>query len=105
MADLNDFFFYTREELLKELKGDMDFLDIHNKIGRLEKKFPIILELFEGRNMEKAVELTEKDRKAIWRYVELKREMQDEIELKYYYRGQRDFLLQLHRCGIFEERL
>lgn len=97
-----EFFFYSRDEILKNLKNNKEYQKCKEERDRLWDEYPILMKLFEEKNMEQTVELTEKQQKAIRRFVELQGDMQDMVEREQYYRGHRDCLLYLLRSGIFE---
>lgn len=95
---LKEFFFFTHDNILKALKTNECFYDYNRECKQLAEQFPIILKLLEGEHMEE-VTLTLKEQEAVGRFVELKREMQDMVEIEYYFQGHRDALRYLMRCG------
>lgn len=96
---LKEFFFFTHDNILKALKINECFYDYNRECEQLAKEFPLILELLEGEHMEVEVTLTQKEREGIKRFVELKHEMQDMVEIEHYIWGHRDALRYLMRCG------
>lgn len=97
-----EYFFYMRDEILKKLKTDKIYQDDYREVNRLREQFPIIDRLIEGENMGQKVELTEQERKAFKEYADLQRDMRDMTEREHYYRGHKDCILYLIRCGMFE---
>jgi len=102
LRHLDDFFFHTRDEILKTLEKDKKYRECRSDSERIARQFPIIGELLEGRKKGTAVELTEREQTAFREYVEIRRDMQDMVEREHYARGHRDCLLYLLRSGIFE---
>lgn len=98
----SEFFFHTRDEIIKNLENRSEYCECSNEAEQLYNEVPILKELFEGDNVNQPIDLTKHQQQAIKRFIELKRNMQDMIEREHYYRGQRDCLICLHRCGIFE---
>lgn len=96
---MGEFFFFTHDNIVKALKTNECFYYYNRECEQLAKEFPLILELLEGKHMEVEVTLTQKEREAIKRLVELKREMQDMVEIEHYFWGHRDALRYLMRCG------
>lgn len=102
LRHLDEFFFYTRDEILKTLEKDKKYQECRSDSERIARQFPIIVELLEGRKKGTTVELKEREQAAFREYVEIRRDMQDMVEREQYYRGHRDCLLYLLRSGIFE---
>ncbi len=61
---MNDFFFHTRDEILKTLEKDKKYQECRSDSERIARQFPIIGELLEGRKKGTTVELTERERAA-----------------------------------------
>ncbi len=99
---MEDYFFYMRDEILKNLKTDREYREYYRDVSRLQEQFPIIDRLIEGQNMGQKVELTVKEQKALKEYADLQGDMRDMTEKEYYYRGHRDCLLYLIRCGMLQ---
>lgn len=99
-----EFFFHTRDEILKTLEKDKKYRECRSDSERIARQFPIIGELFEGSKKGTAVELTEREQAAFREYAEIRRDMQDMVEREHYVRGHRDCLLYLLRSGIFESK-
>lgn len=99
---MEDYFFYMRDEILKNLKTDREYHEYYRDVSRLQEQFPIIDRLIEGQNLGQKVELTVKEQKAFKEYVGLQEDMRDMTEKEYYYRGHRDCLLYLIRCGMLQ---
>lgn len=99
---MGEYFFHMRDEILKKLKSDKIYQDNYREANRLREQFPIIDRLIEGENMGQKVELTEKERKAFKEYADLQGDMWDMTEREHYYRGHKDCILYLIRCGMFE---
>lgn len=102
LEHLDEFFFKTGDELIKELKKNKEYDALSNKAAELRKKFPILEELFDGKNMDRAYHLASDEREAISKYVDIKMEMQDSLNLQYYLRGHRDCFIYLLQCGMIE---
>ena len=99
-----EFFFHTRDEIIKNLENKSEYYECSREAEQLCNKVPILMELFKGDNVDQPIDLTKHQRQAIRRFIELRRNMHDMIEREHYYRGQRDCLISLLRCGIFEQR-
>lgn len=99
-----EFFFHTRDEIIKNLENKSEYYECSSEAEQLCNKVPILMELFKGDNVDQPIDLTKHQRQAIRRFIELRRNMHDMIEREHYYRGQRDCLISLLRCGIFEQR-
>lgn len=99
---MEEYFFYMRDEILKKLQTENVFQEYYREANCLREQFPIIDELIEGQNVEQKVELMEKERKAFKEFAELQGDMRDMTEREHYYRGHKDCLLYLIRCGILE---
>ncbi len=97
-----EFFFHMRDEIIKNLENKSEYYECSSEAEQLWDDVPILMELFEGENMDQSVDLTKCQRQAIRRFIELRQNMQDMIEREHYYRGKRDCLISLLRCGIFE---
>lgn len=102
LENLNEFFFKSGDELIKEALKNEEYHDLYQEADKLKKDFPILEELMEGKNMSNIHELTLKEREAIKKYMEIKIDMQDCMYIKYYFRGHRDCLLYLMQCGILK---
>lgn len=98
----SEFFFHTRDEIIKNLENKSEYHECSSEAEQLCNEVPILMELFEGDNVDQPIDLTKHQRQAIRRFIELRRNMQDMVEREQYYRGQRDCLICLLRCGIFE---
>lgn len=101
-AHMEEYFFYMRDEILRRLESNKEFHEYYREVNRLREQFPIIDKLIEGQNLEQKVELTEKERRAFKEFAELQGDMRDMAEREHYYRGHRDCLLYLIRCGMLE---
>lgn len=99
---MEDYFFYMRDGILKKLKTERVYHEYYREANHLREQFPIIDKLIEGQNMGQKVELTRKEWIAFKEYADLQGDMQDMTEREYYYRGHRDCLLYLIRCGMFD---
>ena len=99
---MGEYFFHMRDEILKKLKTDKMYQDSYREANRLREQFPIIDRLIEGENMGQKVELTEQERKAFKEYADLQGDIRDMTEREHYYRGHRDCILYLIRCGMLE---
>lgn len=99
---MGDYFFHMRDEILKKLKTDKAYYEDYRVAERLREQFPAIDKLIEGKNTGQGVELTEKEWKAFKEYAALWEDMRDMTEREHYYRGHRDCLLYLVRCGMLK---
>lgn len=99
---MEDYFFHMRDEILKKLKTERDYYEYYREANRLREQFPIIDMLIEGENIGRKVELTEQERKAFKEYADLQGDMRDMAEREHYYRGHRDCIRYLIRCGILK---
>jgi len=75
LRHLDEIFFHTRDEILKTLEKDKKYQECHSDSERIARQFPIIGELFEGREKGTAVELTEREQTAFREYVEIRRDI------------------------------
>ena len=76
-------------------------IDIKTLSKELAEKYPVVPELFEGKNVEQNHELTPEEREAIGKYVQMICKMHDIIEWEHYIRGHRDSMLLMKRCGFW----
>lgn len=67
------------------------------KVNELTKKFPIIDHLREGKEVSTGI--TKEEMEAVQKYMELKFDMQRDVEWEQYFRGYRDCILFLLHCG------
>jgi hypothetical protein len=102
LENLDEFFFWTDDELLKEASRDDEYRDLKREAEKIRGKFPIIDELMESANWKHPCQLTPEERRAIGRYMEIRRNMKNCMERKYYFRGHRDCLKYLMECGMLE---
>ncbi len=102
LQHLNEFFFHTRDEILKTLEKDKKYRECRSDSERIARQFPIIGELLEGSKKGTAVELTEREQAAFREYAEIREDMRCMVEREHYVRGHRDCLLYLLRSGMFE---
>lgn len=102
-ADLHmdEFIFYMRDGILKKLREDRTFREMRQELDELAEKYPVVPELFEGKNVEQNHELTPEEREAIGKYVQMICKMHDIIEWEHYIRGHRDSMLLMKRCGFW----
>jgi len=91
-----------RDQMLKELRKNEQYEAVKLESEELEKKYPVIQELFEAEREGGTLDLDEKVQKAIRRYMELRMDMQDCLEIKFYLRGHSDCIRYLLQCGLIE---
>lgn len=101
---LDDYLFRMYNELLMQLQQEEHYKDLLDEVQNLESKFPIIREIFEGENIGIDYNLSCEERSAIKKYVELRLDMQDDLQIKYYLRGFHDFLILLFKCDILGKK-
>lgn len=99
---MGDYFFHMRDEILKKLKTDKVYQDDYREANRLREQFPVIDRLIEGETVGQKMELTVQEQKAFKEYADLQGDMWDMTEREHYYRGHRDCILYLIRCGMLE---
>lgn len=99
---MGEYFFHMRDEILKKLKTDKVYQDDYREADRLREQFPVIDRLIEGETAGQKVELTVQERKAFKEFADLQGDMRDMAEREHYYRGHRDCMLYLIRCGMLE---
>lgn len=99
---MDEFVFHMRDGILKKLQADKGFREMSQEVDKLAEKYPVIPELFEGKNTEHICELTPEERAAIGKYAQMRYEMHDMVEWEHYIRGHRDSMLLMNRCGFFD---
>ena len=99
---IEEFFFHTRDQILRELKRDKIYQNLYEKAEKMGKEFPVIEKLFYDEDVWKIQGVTNEELTAIQEYIDLKRNMEDMVEREHYIRGHRDCLLYLMRCGVLE---
>ncbi len=102
LEGLDDYLFHMRDQMLKELRKNEQYEAVKLESEELEKKYPVIQELFATEREGGTLDLDEKVQKAIRRYVELRMDMQDCLEIKFYLRGHSDCIRYLLQCGLIE---
>ena len=106
MEDVNrmrEFFFHTFDAVIKGLEKKQSYKELYEETERLSKAYPIIGKLlYDGNIKDLQGEITQQEFEAIQTYVKLKYDMQNQIEIEYYFRGHKDCLLFLLRCGILK---
>ena len=102
LEGFDDYLFHLHDQLLKELKKNQDYQEVMRKVEQLEEKYPLLKQIFSGENVTCSCELSFEVREAIKQYVEMRMDMQDCLDIKYYLRGHRDCFLYLMKCGIME---
>jgi len=94
---LDEFFFHTYDSILKKLAKDKGYKEQDDELDKLEKEFPIIKLLSEGKTVTDGA--TQQEIEAVQKYMQLKFEMQNYVEREHYFRGYRDCILFLVHCG------
>lgn len=94
---LDQFFFHTYDSILKKLAKDKGYKEQDDELDELEKEFPIIKLLSEGKTVTNGA--TQQEIEAVQKYMQLKFEMQNYVEREHYFRGYRDCILFLVHCG------
>lgn len=97
-----EFFFHTRDQILRELKQDKIYRNLYEKTEKMGKEFPAIKKLFYDGDVQNVQGVTQGELTAVQEYINLKRNMEDMVEQEHYMRGHRDCLLYLMRCGILD---
>ncbi len=98
----NEYFFRMFDQLLKELKQTEDYRNDSEEAEKIEDKYPIIRNILEGTNIGQECLLSVEMQAAIKEYVELRVNMQEDLQIKYYLRGYHDCILLLIRCGLLK---
>lgn len=98
----SEYLFRMYDEMLKELKQTEDYRNDSKEAEAIEDKYPIIRHILEGDNIRQERVLSEDVQTAIKEYVELRVNMQDDLQIKYYLRGYHDCILLLLKCGILK---
>ena len=93
----SEFFFHTYDSILKKLAKDKGYKEQDDELDKLEKEFPIIKLLSEGKTVTDGA--TQQEIEAVQKYMQLKFEMQNYVEREHYFRGYRDCILFLVHCG------
>lgn len=101
----DEFFFYTFDQIIRELQRDEYYSSLCEKAEKMSKDFQVIDKLFCDENMTGIGSATHEELEAIKNYIELKRKMENLIEREHYIRGHRDCLLYLLRCGILSKEI
>ena len=97
-----EFFFHTRDQILRELKQDKIYRNLYEKTETMGKEFPVIKKLFYDGDVQNVQGVTQGELTAVQEYINLKRNMEDMVEQEHYIWGHRDCLLYLMRCGILD---
>lgn len=100
LNELDEYLFRMYDELLKELKQTECYRDDSNEAEKLEKEYPVIRQFMEGESIEKELVLSVEVQNAIKKYVQLRNNMQDDLQTKYYLRGLHDCILLMVKCGL-----
>lgn len=98
----SEYLFRMYDEMLKELKQTEDYRNDSKEAEAIEDKYPIIRHILEGDNIRQERVLSEDVQTAIKEYVELRVNMQDDLQIKYYLRGYHDCISLLLKCGILK---
>lgn len=102
LTGISEYLFHMYDELLKELKQTEDYRNDSRAAETMEDKYPIIRHILEGDHIKRECRLSEEVQAAIKEYVELRVNMQDDLQIKYYLRGYHDCILLLVKCGILK---
>jgi len=100
---IDEYLFRMYDGLLKELKQTECYRDDSNEVERLENKYPVIRKILEGEDIHKELILSIEVQNAIKRYVELRINMLDDLQIKYYLRGFHDCISLLLKCGLLNQ--
>lgn len=100
LNELDEYLFRMYDELLKELKQTECYRDDSNEAEKLEKEYPVIRDVLNEVSIQKELVLSLEEQNAIKRFVELRNNMQDDLQIKYYLRGLRDCILLMVKCGL-----
>lgn len=98
----SEYLFRMYDELLKELKQTEDYREDSKNADEIENKYPIIREMLEGTHIRQERVLSVEVQTAIREYVELRTNMQDDLQIKYYLRGYRDCISLLLKSGLLK---
>lgn len=98
----SEYLFRMYDELLKELKQTGEYREDSKNADKIENKYPIIREIMEGSHIQKERVLSAEVQEAIKEYVELRINMQDDLQIKYYLRGYHDCISLLLKCGLLK---
>lgn len=96
----SEYLFRMYDELLKELKQTEDYREDSKNADEIEDKYPIIRDILEGTHIRQERVLSVEVQVAIKEYVELRVNMQDDLQIKYYLRGYHDCISLLLQCGL-----
>lgn len=102
MEGNSEYLFRMYDEMLKELKQTEDYRNDSKEAEAIEDKYPIIRHILEGDNIRQERILSVDVQTAIKEYVELRVNMQDDLQIKYYLRGYHDCISLLLKCGILK---
>lgn len=96
----SEYLFRMYDELLKELKQTKGYREDSKNADEIDDKYPIIREILEGNHIQQERVLSAEVQTAIKEYVELRVNMQDDLQIKYYLRGYYDCISLLLKCGL-----
>lgn len=102
LGENSEYFFRMYDELLKELKQTKGYREDSKEAEAIEDKYPIIRHILEGDNIQQECSLSVEIQTAIKEYVELRVNMQDDLQIKYYLRGYHDCISLLLKCGLLK---
>ena len=98
----SEYLFRMYDELLKELKQTGDYREDSKNADEIENKYPVIREMLERTHIRQERVLSVEVQIAIREYVELRTNMQDDLQIKYYLRGCHDCISLLLKCGLLK---
>lgn len=104
LEGIDDYLFHMYDGLLKELQQEADYQEDSKEAEAIEDKYPIIREILEGDHIQQDKVLSVEVQKAIKEYVELRVNMQDDLQIKYYLRGYHDCISLFLKCGMLKSR-
>lgn len=104
LEGIDDYLFHMYDGLLKELQQTADYQADSKEAEAIENKYPIIREILEGNHIRQGKVLSVEVQRAMKEYVELRVNMQDDLQIKYYLRGYHDCISLLLKCGMLESR-
>lgn len=104
LEGIDDYLFHMYDSLLKELQQTADYQEDSKEAEEIEEKYPVIREILEGEHIRQDKVLSVEAQKAMKEYVELRVNMQDDLQIKYYLRGYHDCISLFLKCGMLKSR-
>lgn len=101
---LEDHFFELEDELVKRFKSENDeYRNLCEEMEQLEYQYPIIRDLFGGKNVDSDYHLSRVERRAINRYEELRFQANDMLNRKRFVRDHQEVILPIAELGVKEK--